>query len=155
MCAKFREQRRKGWWGHRRKLGALGTAPRASPFLPHAEEDVGTSRGRLDGHAEIQHSSSCSRLAPCPQSRPQLPALGGKSLGLDRICPRRCASLFYTIDRGKWGGEMDKDGVEDGGTWEGRVGRAIWLDPKDIRAPEPGCQSSGGACGHFILKAAC
>lgn len=51
---------------------------------------------------------------------------------------------------------MDKDGVEDGGTWERRVGEgAIWLEPKDIRALEPGGHSSGGSCGRFIWKAAC
>lgn len=43
---------------------------------------------------------------------------------------------------------MDKDGVEDGGTWERRVGEgAIWLEPKDIRAPSQEVISQAGPAG--------
>ncbi|EDL93204.1 rCG45708 [Rattus norvegicus] len=53
----------------------------------HAEDNVGAARGRLDGREGIQHSSSPFPPVPCPQSRPQLPALG-KSPSLDQTCPR-------------------------------------------------------------------
>lgn len=114
-----------------------------SVSAPHAEDNVGAARGRLDGREGIQHSSSPFPPVPCPQSRPQLPALG-KSPSLDRTCPRRCASPSCTIDRSRCGGEMD------GGTWEGSEGSVVGA--QRYQGPAPGGHSSGPDCGRFIRR---